>query len=196
MLWGFAAFVLTAVSYGLAWLLRSKYTPITLSSDHVAKFPLYAGIGLLVFGGCCVFPVSCTNVQQERQEAVEEYKEKQERNARTNHSGQWVYGRLDPDTDFMLGNGIFEAPATIEARGDEFRFTIRWKTGTNISRTAAFSGSPIRHQTHAIYRGTWFTANTNKEGEWTLFRIDDRYYCGWISDKGGRNEEPFFLRQE
>jgi hypothetical protein len=187
------AMVLTAMSYAVAWMLRSRYTPIKIDGNKIAKAPLFTGIGLLALTLFCIMPTSCFQAENERTEAVEEYKERLESKR---HRGQWYYGKLYPHRSRTLDGGIFEAPASIEATGETFRFVVHWKENNRIERRSPYSGELAHHDSHTVYQGTWYTANTKQEGEWTLFEVSDDYYCGWVKDKGDKDAELFYLRRE
>lgn len=189
----FVAFLLTAVSYGIALLLRSKYTPITLRGETVAKTPLFLGLGLIGLSMCCIMPISCVDAMRERDQAIKEYKEQIDSQ---HQSGDWYYGKLYPDRSVSRSRGIWEVPASINAMGDELRFTYMWKENGTISRTTSFSGKRVRHDTHTVYQGTWFVTNTKREGEWTLFKLSDDYYSGWLRSKGDEDKDPIFLRKD
>ena len=189
----FLAFLLTAVGYGMALLLRSKFTPIQIQGGTLSMLPMFAGGGMLLLSTCCFLPYSCAEAENIRDEAVEDYKAKLEVERPT---GQWYYGALESERSLSSTDSLFEAPVQIQSSGDELRFTFRWKGYGTTERTTSFSGNLVKNKTHRVYQGTWYIANTNTEGEWALFEVDEGYFCGWVTDKGNRNMEPFYLRQE
>lgn len=178
----------------MAWLLRSKYTPVKVSGGAITMGPLYLGLGLIALTLFCIMPTSCVDTAGERQQAVEEYKQQLESQR---YSGVWYYGTLYPDRSINWEQGVWQTPATINTSGQELRFTFGWKENGRTPRTTSFSGERVKNRTdYVAFQGTWFVTNTRYEGEWTLFVVSEDYYCGWVKDKGDDEKRMIFLRRE
>ena len=187
------AVLLTAMSYGMAWLFRSKYTPFKVYGPAISMSTVYIGLGLIALCIFCIMPVSCTDAAGARHQAVEQYKLQLESQR---HSGQWYYGKVYPERSLNWQRGMWQTPATVNTSSQEFRFSFNW-TDNRHSRTTSFSGKRIKHGgDNAAYQGTWFVTNSNAEGEWTLIEVSDDLYCGWLKDKGDDYKHMIFLRRE